>query len=418
MDGCGQLLNSFPTLRLKQEPSLASSKKILPVFWPGCFLIRDGSLSEPHTAQAIPYPAYSLQETNMRFCPRSIAIALSFVTASFCQAQGGPYIVDYLFPQAWPNPVSTVEQSWLDPDVSSSVLSGQTLYVNNTTILAQKQKDYYWFQDKDKQSGVVHQFQVDHDSCRVWLEWQGMFYPSNGGYDCQYDAVPFWQLDQKCFASLSGPYCDLPIGVTFVGQLNGYPMIAATGLFRKMGGAFTAAQVQKVLDRNSVRNTGVLRSDLRQELVNEFLAQYPEIDPADIPVDYHGDELTTETGKYNTAVVSHIIPAIAPEGNGAGRNAYSNAMVISRNLKLMLTDPFNETGDMPSDAMLLYFEFLAAKYGAKSPSLPEARFSVNYIRDLRGLESSEVEVLSQEETRTVMEYAGLIRPSRPKQESK
>jgi len=35
MDGCGQLLNSFPTLRLKQEPSLASSKKDFACFLAG-----------------------------------------------------------------------------------------------------------------------------------------------------------------------------------------------------------------------------------------------------------------------------------------------------------------------------------------------------------------------------------------------
>lgn len=347
-----------------------------------------------------------------------LTLALSVITSSVCQAQGGPYVVDYLFPQAWPNPVSTVMPSWLDSDVPSTVLAGQTNYVTNTTILAQKQKDYYWFQDKDKQNGTAHKLRVDNNSCRVWLEWQGQYYPSNGGYDCEYDAIPFSQLDQKCFASLSGPYCDIPIEVIYLGQLDGYPWLAVTGLFHKMGGAFTTSQIQNVLNSNSNRNTGVLRSDLRQELVSEFLAQFPEIDPADIPVDYHGDELTTETGQYNSAVVSHIIPAIAPEGNGGGRNAYSNAMVISRNLKLILTDSFNGTGHMPSDAMLLYFEFLAAKYGAKSSGATEARFSVNYVRDWRSLESADVELLTEDETRIVMEYAGLIRPARSKKDSK
>ncbi len=335
---------------------------------------------------------------------------MTFFTMRAGFAQGGPYLVDYLYPSAWPNPVSTVLPGWLDTDIPSTVLSGQTLYVKNTTILAQKQKDYYYFQDSDKENGIVHKNLVDNDSCRVWLEWNGYFYPSNGGYDCQYDALPLSQLDPKCFTSLSGPYCNLPIGVTYVGQV-GNTWVAVSGLARRMGGEFTAAQIDKILYENAFRNEEVLRSDLREELVAGFLAQFPEINTNDIPIDYQGDSLTDEPGHPNTAVVCHIVPALAPEGYGAGRNAYSNAMVVSSNMKKILTDAFNGTGEMPSDAMLMYFEYLGSLYGAKSSVAAESRFSVSYIRDWKSMDSAEVEMLTEDETRIAMQHAGLIRPT-------
>lgn len=332
-------------------------------------------------------------------------------------AQGGPYLVDYLYPQAWPNPVSTVLPSWLDPDVPSTVLAEQTMYVNNTNLLAQKQKDYYWFQDKDKESGIVHKNLIDNDSCRVWLEYMGYYYPSNGGYDCEFDAIPFSQLDPKCFTKLSGPYCDLPMEVTYVGQVNG-TWVAIGGLSRKMGGAFTASQIEQVLDRNTNRNENVLRSDLREELVVEFLSLFPEINPADIPIDDHGDELTSTPDSANTAVVCHILPAIAPEGNGAGRNTFSNAMVVSNHMKKQLTNPDTATGYMPSDAMLFYFEYLAAIYEAKSSFTADAKFSISYLRDLKELDGTEIERLTEEETKIALEYAGMGRAASSKSDRK
>ena len=346
---------------------------------------------------------------NSKAIIKAILVTLLFTRMSM--AQGGPYLVDSVFPQAWPNPVSTVEASWLDSGVPTTVLAGQTIYVQNTTILAQKQKDYYWFQDKDKQNGTAHKLQIDNNSCRVWLEWEGYFFPSNGLYDCEYDAIPFYQLDPKCFYPLSGPYCDIPNGVTYVGQVNGFPWVAFGGMYRKMGGKFTETQIDNIFDRNLDRNQETLRSDLRAELVDEFLALHPEINPSDIPVDNYGDTLTLNPGNNNTAVVAHILPAIAPEGNGAGRNAYSNAMVVSSHLSKQLIDPVTGTGYMPSDAMLLYFEYLTTSYDTKQASVSESKFTATFIRDLRVLNGQDIEYLTEEETRVAMQYAGLIRPT-------
>ncbi len=61
---------------------------------------------------------------------------------------------------------------------------------------------------------------------------------------------------------------------------------------------------------------GQLRSDLRAELVEEFLSIFPEFE-GEIPIVYEGNLQTTNAGQDNTAVVSHVIPRIAPQGNGA-----------------------------------------------------------------------------------------------------
>lgn len=204
--------------------------------------------------------------------------------------------------------------------------------------------------------------------------------------------------------------------VTYVGQVNG-TWVAIGGMFRKMGGAFTASQIEKILDCNASRNNA-LRSDLREELVLDFLSQFPQINPADIPIDDESGELTYAAGHPNTAVVCHILPAIAPEGNGAGRNTFSNAMVISSSMKQKLINPVTETGYMPSDSMLLYFEYLASIYGAKSSSVAETKLSVSYLRDWKTLEGSEIERLTEEETRIVLEYAGLLRPADSKSSRK
>lgn len=336
------------------------------------------------------------------------AILLTLFFARLGLAQGGPYHVDYIWRGAWPNPAITVQPSWLDDGVPATLLAGQTVYVPSTDILASKQKDYYWFQDKTKQSGIAHKLQIDNDSCRVWLEWDGYYYPSNGGYDCEYDAIPFDDLDPKCFTSLSGPYCDIPNGIHFVGQVNGFPWVAFSGLGRRMGTEFRPYQIENIFDRNQSRNEGELRSDLRAELVEEFLELFPGIDADEIPVDNFGDELTDAVGYNNTAVVCHIIPAIAPEGNAAGRNAYSNAMVVSSKMKKQLTNSLTGTGYMPSDAMLLYFEYLASRYGAKSTPSAESKFTAQFITDWKSLRG-EVEFLTEDETRIAMEHAGMLR---------
>lgn len=336
---------------------------------------------------------------------QSILFTLCFGQLSF--AQGGPYLVDHLWPHAWPNAKITAY-----PSTEAALAAGETIYVPNTVVLAQKQKDYYVYFDSSKANGFAHRQQIDNNSCRVWLEWNGYYYPSNGGYDCEYDAIPFDQLDPKCFAPLQGPYCDIPNGVTYVGQINGFPWVAFSGFYRKMGAPFTTTQIEKILGRNEDHNSGELRSDLRAALVNEFLDSFPEF-AGEIPIDSEGDQLTTAAGSDNTAVVCHIIPAIAPDGNGAGRNAYGNAMVISQDLKEKLVDVQTGIGVMPSDAMLLYFGWLAEYNDVKSSAAAESKFTATYIRDPRALGGIEVEYLSQDETRVAMVHAGLIRPSAP-----
>lgn len=335
---------------------------------------------------------------------QSILFALCCSQLSF--AQGGPYLVDHLWPKAWPNLKTPAY-----PSTEAALAAGERPYVSNTVEMAQTQKGYYVYFDSAKASGIAHRQQIDNNTCRVWLEWNGYYFPSNGEYDCQYDAIPFDQLDPKCFASLQGPYCDIPNGVTYVGQVNGFPWVAFGGMYRKMGGAFTASQIYKILDRNEVHNNGQPRSDLRAELVNEFLDSFPEF-AGEIPIDLEGDLLTTAEGSDNTAVVCHIIPARAPDGNGAGRNAYGNAMVVSQDMKEKLVDVETGIGVMPSDAMLLYFGWLAEYNDAKS-SAAESKFTATYIRDPRALSGSDVEYLSQDETWVAMVHAGLIRPKAP-----
>ncbi len=337
---------------------------------------------------------------NAKTLIQSALLAMSFTQLSL--AQGGPYLVDHLWPQAWPNPLHVAY-----PSTSAALAAGETPYVTNTVEMAQKQKGYYVYFDSAKSSGIAHRKVIDNNSCRVWLEWNGYYYPSNGGYDCEYDAIPFSQLDPTCFASLHGPYCDLPNGVTYVGQVNGYSWVAFSGLYRKMGGAFKASQIEKILDRNEDHNQGVLKSDLRAELVNEFLDSFPMF-AGEIPIDVEGNSLTSNTGYDHTAVVCHIIPQYAPEGNGAGRNAYSNAMVISQDMKNKLVDSETGIGIMPSVGMLLYFEWLAENSGVKSNAVAEPKFSASYIRDPSYLSGQDVEYLSEEETRVAMVEAGLI----------
>lgn len=339
------------------------------------------------------------------------SLLLAMLCTQLGKAQGGPLLVDILFPKAWPNPVWDFNPNWLDPDLPDSVLQGQTLYVPSSQILSQKQKDYYAFIDDTKQSGTAHLLHIDNDTCRVWLEWDGNYYPSNGEYDCQVDAIPYAQLDQRCFESLLGPYCNIQDNPTFVGYIEGFPWVAFKGLFRKMGGVFSEYQVEKIFEWSQDRDEdGKLRSDLRAELVNDFLDQFPQY-AGDIPIDYDGDELTLSSGNDNTAVVGHIIPRLAPEGNGAGRNAYSNAMVISQALQDQLVDPINETGIFPSEGMLVYFEYLADRFGANA-SNATSMFQAYYVRDWSNYDRRTLEYLTEDETRAAMAYAGMLRNPR------
>ncbi len=289
--------------------------------------------------------------------------------------------------------------------------------MSNTYELGLSQKRYYAHTNSALANTNILKNQIDNDTCRVWLEWQGYYYPSNGDYDCEYDAVPFAQLDQRCFNSLQGPYCHIPIGIYYVGQVNGFPWVAFGGLYRHMGGVFTASQIEKILDSNDDHNDGQLRSDLRAELVEEFLSIFPEF-AGEIPIDYEGNVLTANAGQDNTAVVSHIIPRIAPQGNGAGRNAFSNAMVISQDMYDKMVDKKTKSGAFPSEGMLLYFEWLAEVSGAKFNAAAESNFTATYIRDPRLLDGFEVEYLSEADPLVAMIHAGMIRESSEKNSPK
>ncbi len=125
---------------------------------------------------------------------------------------------------------------------------------------------------------------------------------------------------------------------------------------------------------------------------------HPEINPELIPIDLDGDDLT------EIAEVCHIIPPIAPEGNGCGRNSYRNAMVVSSDMK---SDYFNF--GMPSEALIQYFQFLAANYGADkiSPPNPSPRpitYKLIRDRDPRQFKRADIEFLDDDQTRSVLEY--------------
>ena len=338
------------------------------------------------------------------------AAALLFVPqTSF--GQGGPILVDWLNPKAWPNPVLDFQSNWLDPHFPTTVLEGQTIFVATRAQLEQKHKDYYVFFDHLKQNGAALGDWESPTEHRVTLKWTDPDFPDEPFYYPDpaqlYQAIDFDQYDPGCFASLNGPYSKLSDNPVFVGQVNG-TWVAFTGLWRVMGKSFTQAQIDKIKQANKTRNGSSLKSDLRGQLVNEFLALHPEINPADIPVDTGGNTLSDAGNAPNLASVCHIIPAIAPEGNGCGRNSYRNALLVSSKLKKQILK-----AGMPKPAFIQYCEFLATKYKQKSP-MPRPPLTINYreIRSPRELGNVELQYLDASETRAFLDYARGTRASK------
>jgi hypothetical protein len=320
----------------------------------------------------------------------------------FAQAQSGPYGYDYLFPSAWDNPVKDVPLNAVVSPHNPSDVTNATEFVATTQQLGQGHKNYYVFQDFAKNNGTVEIKYLTPHWRNVTLHWSGYTYP-DGGTD--YEAIDFSLYNQDCFQSLSGPYTSIPDTVVYVGQVNGFPMLAFFGLGRRMGKAFSSTQINNVKDRNKVHNGGTLKSDFRSALVNEFLSQNPLVNPADIPID-------TNFSSSN-ANVGHIIPSICPKdafnpdgpsGHGCGRNSYRNAMVLSSSLKSQLASA------MPAPGLIMYMEYLGAKYApkAQSQSGTPQKFYYQEITDVSQIRNAEVERISEEETRFLVEYSKFL----------
>ncbi len=321
----------------------------------------------------------------------------------------GPYAwYDSIWTQAWWNPCYEFDGQF-DPYFNAQTeLQKQTLYVPTIAELGQKHKNYYVYGDHHKENGTIGVDQLSPTLCRVWLEWSDpmfpndiMYYPSVDG--TEYEAVPYSQYDQGCFQQQTGPYTHMPLKTVFVGPIYG-TWAAFTGLNVRMGAAFTQNQINRLLESNKEHNFGPLKSDLRESLVNEFLALNPTIPASDIPIDILGNTLVETGGASvkNVASVCHIIPATATEGNYCGRNSYSNAMIVSSDMK----DSILASG-MPSPGLSLYMAFLAEKYASKFGKpmpTPSQKITYEEIRDLNQLRGSDIELLTEDETRTLLDY--------------
>ncbi len=336
-----------------------------------------------------------------------IAFAALLLCAQSSFGQGGPYLLDYISPKAWPNPVFDFQPNWLDPYFPTTVLQGQTVWVASRSQLQLKQKDYYVFFDHLKQNGSSEGGWVSSSQHMAYLKWDdpndgdntSYYYPSQGGFDTIFDAIPFSQLNPQCFENFNGPYCKVADNPAFVGKVGDY-WVAFSGLTRTMGGQFKQSQIDKIKSVNKSRNNATLKSDLRAPLVNEFLALHPEL-ANEIPVDTVGNTLNNNSNSNSYAVVCHILPRIAPEGNGCGRNAYRNALLISKKLKTQI-----DKAGYPSPGFIMYCEWLATKYNKKLPQ-PKPPQPITYveIQDRSALARMDIEYLSDDETRALLEYA-------------
>ena len=340
------------------------------------------------------------------------SLLFALVTWVICNqssfGQGGPTLVDYLNPRAWWNPVYDFQPNWLDPHFPTTVLAGQTVWVATRQQLAQKHKDYYVFFDHHKQNGAAKSFWVSSNEHMAYLAWNDpsdssdtvYYYPSEGGFDTIYTAIPFSEYDPRCFQEFNGPYCQVAENVSFVGQSGGY-WVAISGFSRVMGGAFTATQIDKIKAANKNRNAQTMKSDLRAQLVNEFLALHPEVNPTEIPVDTSGNTLNNNSNSDSCASVSHILPAIAPAGNGCGRNTYRNALLVSKKMKKKL-----DQAGFPSDSFILYCEFLAEKYNKSLPSpTPPKAITIRRYKTQSELARLDAEYPNEEEFRAMLDYA-------------
>ncbi len=322
-----------------------------------------------------------------------VIAALTFCSQSSF-GQGGPYTSDYLSPKAWPNP--------------SSTLPGETGWVATRKQVEQKQKGYYVYFDASKQSGTIEGGWISSTQHMAYLKWNDpndgddnyfYYYPSEAGYDTIFDAIPFSQLDPRCFQNFNGPYCKVVDNPFFIGQVSGYPWVAFSGLFRPMGGEFKQSQIDKIKETNKSRNSSTMKSDLRASLVNEFVALHPAL-AGEIPVDTAGNTLNNNATSDSYAAVCHILPRIAPEGNGCGRNAFRNALLVSNKMKKQL-----EKAGYPSAGFIMYCEWLATKYNKTLPQpTPPKAITYTEIQDLSQLARMDVEYLDEDETRALLDY--------------
>ena len=340
---------------------------------------------------------------------RSLCFAIAALL--FCSqtsfGQGGPYTSDFLNPKAWPNPVYGFQASWLDPFFPQTVIQGQTVWVATRSQLQQKQKDYYVFMDHNKQNGSAEGGWVSSTQHMAYLKWNDpndgsntdYYYPSEAGFDTIFDAIPFSQLDQRCFQNFNGPYCKIVDNPFFVGQVSGYPWVAFSNILRPMGGEFKQSQIDKIKESNKARNSSTMKSDLRAGLVNQFLALHPEL-AGQIPVDTVGNTLNNNANSDSHATVAHILPRIAPEGNACGRNAFRNALLVSKKMKKKL-----DKAGYPSEGFIMYCEWLATKYNKKLPQ-PTPPKAITYVEveDLSQLARMDVEYLTEDETIAFLDY--------------
>ncbi len=333
----------------------------------------------------------------------AIALASLFFGHTVAMGQGGPTLTDYVNPKGWPNPVYDFQSNWLDPYFPPTVLQGQTIWVATRQTLQLKHKDYYVFFDHEKQNGSANGGWVSNTEHMAYLQWEDPNFPGEPLYYPDpaeiYEAIPFSQYDPRCFLEFNGPYCQIKDTPSFLGKVGGF-WVAFSGMGRRMGGAFTLQQISKIQNANKGRNGGNLKSDCRSSLVNEFPALHPEISPTAIPVDPYSGNLSTNPNMGSYAEVCHILPPVAPQGNGCGRNAYRNALIVSNDLKQVIA-----SSGMPSDSFILYCEFLATKYNKTLPApLPAQTITYKQISDPREVARLDSEYLDEEETRGLIDY--------------
>ena len=326
---------------------------------------------------------------------KSLCIALAALLLS-CQSgfgQGGPYLVDHLNPKAWPNP--------------SYSFVGERARTSSRTELGQKQKYYYVYYNPNKQSATIEGGWISPTQHKAYIKWEDpadgldnyfYYYPDIDSYDAIFDAIAFNTLDPITFQNFNGPYCQIADNPFYVGKVSGTFWISFSGLLRPMGGIFSQSQINKIKDANKSRpgHNSTMKSDLRATLVTEFLNVHPEVDPSEIPVDPIDVALSD-----SNAAVCHILPRIAPEGNGCGRNAMRNALLVSKDHKADI-----EERGYPSQGFIAYCEWLASKYNKSLPlPTPPQPLTYQILRDLSQLSRMEVEYLDEDETKAFLDYA-------------
>lgn len=351
-------------------------------------------------------------------------LCMAALVAIFCcthQAQGqtGPLWYDHLFPRGWENPVKDLNPDAVESPYNPSDVLNQYDRVATVKQLAQGHKDYYVFPSPDKVNGTIEIKYISPKQRNIVLLWGPPEFPNDPPYEypdfgTTYEALDFSLYNQNCFQPLSGPYSSLSDSPVYIGLVDGFPVFAFYGLGRIMGKSFLQYQIEKVKEKNKENNLGPLKSDLRPELVQEFLnLNQNYVYSADIPIDANFSASSAE--------VCHIIPAICPRdpaenpdmdpnfegqsGTGCGRNAYQNAVLVSSGMKSQLLA-------MPKPGLILYMQYLANKYKPKKTNpIPPQKFYFEQIRDLSQLRGLDLDYLDEDETRSALEYGKLLQES-------